>query len=120
MRASRQERLGEQIRQEIAIILQRDFKDPRLGFVTVTRVILSVDASHAKVFFSCLGNDADRQMSQHALDHAAPFVHSLLKKRMRLRITPALVFHYDASIAGAIDMAQHLDQLREPQAGPDA
>ncbi|MBI4343839.1 MAG: 30S ribosome-binding factor RbfA [Candidatus Omnitrophica bacterium] len=113
MLPTRQERLAQQLQQEIALIIQRELKDPHLGFVTIIRVALSSDVSHAKVYFSSLGTAQEREASQRALERAAPFVRNLLKKRLRLRITPALSFHYDMSIAGSIEIEQALDRLRQ-------
>ena len=106
-------RIAHQLQQEIAVIVQRELKDPRLGFVTITRVELSGDLRHAKVFFSCLGGQADVHRSQEALDHSAPFVRSLIKKRFRLRIIPEIAFRFDASIEGSLRITQTLDQLEQ-------
>jgi ribosome-binding factor A len=114
MQGSRTERLAHQFQQEIAMILQREFKDPRLGFVTITRVQLSKDLSLAKVFFSCLGDEKTRERSQEALDHAAGFIRGLIKKRFRLKIIPGIQFQYDASIAGSIALEETFEQLRKP------
>jgi ribosome-binding factor A len=108
-------RLAHQLQQEIALIIQRELKDPRLGFVTITNVELSNDASHAKVFFSCLGGAEERERSQETLDHSAPFIRGLIKKRFRLKVIPELVFRYDASIEQAIRLGETLDQLKRRQ-----
>lgn len=114
MRQTRTERVAHQMQQEIATIIHQELKDPRLGFVTMTRIELSNDLRYAKVFFSCLGNQGERARSQEALDHSAGFVRSLVKKRFRLKVIPELSFHYDESIAGSITMAERLDQLKQP------
>ena len=114
MSNTRLERLGQQFRQEIATIIHQELKDPRLGFVTITRLELSKDLRRAKVFYSCLGGEAERARSQDALEHSAGFMYGLLKKRFRLKTIPQLLFHYDASIAGSIAMSETLDQLRRP------
>lgn len=108
----RKGRLSHQLQQEIAIILQRELKDPRLGFVTITKVDLSNDLSHAKIGYSCLGSAEERARSQEALDRAVGFIRSLVKKRLRLKIIPELVFRYDDTIAQALDLAAKLDQLK--------
>ena len=108
----RKDRIGHQLQQEIAAIIQRELKDPRLGFVTITRVELSSDLSHAKVWYSCLGGEKERQDSQAALDHAAGFVRGLVKKRFRLKIIPDLVFRYDESIAQSLEISRKLDELK--------
>ena len=94
------------------MIIHRELKDPRLGFVTVTRVELSNDLAHAKVLFSCLGDATERARCQEALDRSAGFIYGLIKKRLRLKITPSMVFQYDESIAGAIALTQTFEQLK--------
>jgi len=108
----RKDRLNEQLQREIAIIIQRELKDPRLGFVTITKVELSGDLSYAKVAFSCLGTAEERARSKEALDHAIGFIRGLVKKRLRLKIIPELVFQYDETIAQSINLAAKLDQLK--------
>ena len=108
----RKDRLTQQLQQEIAIIIHRELKDPRLGFVTITKIELSSDLSHAKVGYSCLGGTEERARSQEALDRATGFVRGLVKKRLRLKIIPELVFRYDESIAHSLDMAAKLDALK--------
>jgi ribosome-binding factor A len=112
MHGNRVSRLEGQLQQEIALIIHREMKDPRLGFVTITRVELSKDATHAKVLFSCLGDEAERQRSQDALDHSAGFIHSLVKKRFRLKVIPEIRFCYDGSIESSIAIAETLDRLK--------
>ena len=112
MRPTRALRLAHQLQQEIAVIIQRELKDPRIGFVTVTRVELSSDLHYAKVFFSCLGDQAEVARSQEALEHSAMFIRGLIKKRFRLKIIPAITFRYDEAIAGAMEIGEALDQLK--------
>jgi len=111
----RKGRISQQLQQEIAIILQRELKDPRLGFVTITKVELSNDLSHAKIGYSCLGSAEEQARSQEGLDRAVGFIRGLVKKRLRLKIIPELVFRYDDSIAQALDLAAKLDQLKGNQ-----
>ena len=113
MLPTRTARLAQELRQEIAMIIHQELKDPRLGFVTITNVELSNDVSHAKVFFSCLGSEDDRQRSQEALDHSAKFVRGLIKKRFRLKIIPEIVFRYDETIERSIRLSETLEQLKQ-------
>lgn len=106
-------RLAHQLQREIALIIHRELKDPRLGFVTITTVELSKDLAYAKVSFSCLGDTQERVRCQEALDRSSGFVHGLMKKRLRLKMTPTLLFRYDESIAGSIALAETLEQLKE-------
>ena len=119
MYSTRSMRLAHQLQQEIALIIHRELKDPRLGFVTITRVELSRDLAHAKVSFSCLGDAEERERCQEALDHSTGFIYGLIKKRLRLKITPTLLFRYDESIAGSITLAQTLEQLKGREKGAD-
>ena len=112
MTTPRTTRLVHQLQQEIATIIHQELKDPRLGFVTITRVELSKDLRHAKVLFSCLGGPEERARSQEALDHSTRFVYGLLKKRLRLKIIPELVFRYDESIAGSITLSETFERLK--------
>jgi ribosome-binding factor A len=118
MHGERIDRLATQFQQEIATIIQQELKDPRLGFVTITRVELSRDLSHAKVHFSCLGGPQERERSQEALDHSTYFIHGLLKKRFRLKKIPEIIFRYDVSIEQSIAMTDTLDQLKQPPPTP--
>ena len=112
MQQGRMERLSQQLRQEIAMIIHQELKDPRLGFVTITRIELSKDARHAKVRFSCLGGEGERERSQQALDRAAYFIYGLIKKRFHLKVIPELTFHYDPSIEGSIQLSDTFDRLK--------
>lgn len=114
---ARVERLAQQFQREIAVIIHRELKHPGLGFVTITRMELSKDLRHAKVGFSCL-NPQERASSQEALDRSAPFIQSLLKKRFRLKVIPALVFRYDASIEDSIALSEKFERLQSPPSQP--
>lgn len=118
MNITRTQRLAQQLQHEIAMIIHQELKDPRLGFVTITRLELSKDLRHAKVFFSCLGHAEERTRSQQALDHGRRFIYGLIKKRFRLKIIPELQFCYDESIAGSIELSQKLDQLKQSFSAP--
>ena len=111
MSSIRQGRLNHQLQQEIAAIIQRELKDPALGFVTITKVDVTADLSYAKVGYSCLGGEKEQAGSQDALDRASGFIRSLLRKRFHLKMIPELSFRYDPSIAQSIEMSAKLDQL---------
>jgi len=113
MDTPRTTRLAHQFQQEIATIIQQELKDPRLGFVTITRVELSKDLRYAKVLFSCLGGEPERARSQEALDHSTRFIYGLIKKRFRVKVIPILTFRYDESIARSVELSNMLDQLKD-------
>ena len=91
-------RVGEQIKKELSMIFQVEFKDPRLGFVTVTGVEVTNDLSQAKVYLSVLGNDEQKEETLKALSRGAGFLRGELGKRIQLRHTPELIFKFDASV----------------------
>lgn len=95
---SRSRRVGEQIQRELAELVQRELKDPRLGMITISAVEVSRDMSVAKVFFTVFGEDHDEKQSLEGLERASGFLRRELGHRMRLRSVPELRFHYDHSI----------------------
>lgn len=92
----RGERLGEELREEIAQMVAGELKDPRIGLVTVTRVALSADLRSARVFVSVTGDHAERQRALAGLRQASGFVRRELAQRLRLRYAPELTFTHDA------------------------
>ena len=98
MSSMRAERVGEQMKKELMDIINNKVKDPRVGFITITDVVLTNDLSQAKVFLTVLGNDKEVENTFKALDKAKGFIKSELCSRMRLRIMPELMYEYDQSI----------------------
>ncbi len=98
---SRTQRIGDQMQRELAQLIQREIKDPRLGLVTLTAIDVSRDLSHAKVFFTVMGQDDDEQkiaLNQSILKEAAGYLRMLLGKSLKLRTIPQLHFLYDESV----------------------
>jgi ribosome-binding factor A len=98
MPSSRPERVGDQIRVEITGMLSRQVHDPGIGFLTVTRVEVSADLQHARVYYTTLGDDKARRESARALERASPFLRRQLAGRLRLRRAPELLFFFDESV----------------------
>lgn len=120
----RSRRVAEQIRQELASILMREMKDPRVIGVSFTAVDVTSDLEHAKVWFTTF--NPDHQAALKGLASAAGFLRSELAKRMSIRTVPKLNFHYDESVErGAylshlIDQAVEEDRLRPHDTTEDA
>lgn len=106
---SRALRVADQIQRELADLLQREIKDSRAKTITITAVEVTRDYSHAKVFYSVLGDSEDIFLAQNALDNAKGFLRSQLSSRMKLRITPELNFVYDESIERGIRVSKLID-----------
>jgi ribosome-binding factor A len=119
MQGKRLDRVNQLLKEEISYLLQRELKDPRLGFVTVTDVEVSKDLREAKVYVSVLGSDAQWAASLAALEHARGFVRNWLAPRLRMRAIPHLSFHADRSMAHAAHIQTVLEQLRRSEGGDE-
>ena len=108
---SRPDRVADQIRSELAMLLAREVHDPGIGFVTLTRVQVSPDLQLARVFYTALGDDKARKNRARALERAAPFLRRQIGSRLRLKRVPELKFVYDESIAGQDRIEQLLNEL---------
>ncbi|WP_018132516.1 30S ribosome-binding factor RbfA [Effusibacillus pohliae] len=91
-------RVGEQLKKEISDIIRNELKDPRVGFVTVTGVEVSGDLQIAKVYVSVLGSEQAKQDTLEALRKATGFIRSEVGRRIRLRLTPEILFELDTSL----------------------
>lgn len=112
----RTDRVGDLMRGEIADLLLRRVKDPRIGFVTVTGVKVSPDLRHAAVFVSLLDEGARAAETLDALDRAAGFIRAELGQRMRMKYTPELLFKRDDTPRRAGRIEAMLEELNQAQA----
>ena len=115
----RLQRVNQLIREEISHLIQRELKDPRLGFVTVTEVDVAKDLRTAKVYVSVLGSETQWQSSLQALESARGFIRSWLLPRLRLRSVPHLTFLPDRSMAHAAHIQTVLEGLKSEERPPD-
>jgi len=109
---ARTDRVGQEIQKEVAMIIQREVKDPRLGMVTVNAVEITRDLAYAKIFvtFFTLEGQSDEE-SISILNDAAGFIRSLLAKRIKARIMPELRFVFDKSLAEGVRMTNLVNQV---------
>lgn len=108
----RPERVAEQLRVDVAGILQREVKDPRLGLVTCTRVDVTNDLRHAKLYVSVLGDEDERAGSMEALRSATGYVRRLLSRRLGLRASPEIVFVFDPSVEYGIRLEGLIEETK--------
>ena len=113
MQGKRLDRVNQLIKEEISLVLQRELKDPRLGFITVTEVETANDLRVAKVFVSVLGDEARWAASLTALKSARGFVRHWLRSHLDLRVTPELDFRPDRSMAHAARIQELLKDLND-------
>lgn len=114
--SNRLDRINDQVKQELALLIREELRDPRLGMVSVIDTKVSRDLAHAEVYFTVLGAEAEAAAA--ALNSASGYLRNLLAKRLNLRSTPKLRFVYDASVeqgrklSALIDHALALDSTR--------
>ena len=122
---SRSRRVGELIQRELATMLTRDVKDPRLAFVSITAVDVTRDLSLAKVFYTVINADIDsdnhnknhgskkqsedKEKVREGLNKASGFLRYELGQRIKLRIVPRLEFKYDESVLHGAQLTQLID-----------
>jgi ribosome-binding factor A len=97
MQTLRREKVAELLIAEISDILRTRVKDPRLGFITITGVVMTSDLRIAKVYFSVLGDETQKANTVTALESARTFIQSEVGSRIRLRFLPELRFYPDKS-----------------------
>jgi ribosome-binding factor A len=113
VRGRRTDRLGHQIRVELAELIVRHVKDPRIGFVTLTRVELSADLYHARIYVSVLGSPEEQQNSVDGLTSAAGFLRHEIVHRLDLRRAPELTFILDRGAEAGERIEMLLQQIHD-------
>ena len=107
---SRTERVGDLIQRELAVLLQQEIKDPRIGMITITVVEVTKEFEHAWVYYTVLGDKAQRDKTTLGLDKASGFLQRELAKRLKLRTTPQLKFMFDKSINEGMRMTALINE----------
>ncbi|MFC5076695.1 Ribosome-binding factor A [Vibrio thalassae] len=109
---SRTQRVAQQLQKELALILQREVRDSRLGMVTISDVEVSRDLAYAKVFvtFLCVGEQTPESSLAALREHEA-HIRMMLGKRIRLRLTPEVRFHYDNTLVEGMRMSNLVSEV---------
>ena len=115
MEGKRSEKVADLIQKEVSRMLVKSIKDPRIGFVTITKVTVSEDCRFARIYFSVAGTVAERENSERGLDSAKGYVRKELGRRLRLRYTPEIVFQFDPSIEYAIHMEELIQSIHREE-----
>ena len=111
MASSRMRRVDEAMRAVLSETIATDLQDPRIGFVTVTRVKTSPDLRHARVYVSVLGNDEERAASLDGLASAHGFLQARVGGALRLKHTPTLAFEWDDSVDNGMRITELLKEI---------
>lgn len=112
----RTERIAEQIREELSQMLATEVSDPGVGLVTVTRVKVTADLSLARIYWTIIGDAAERKKTDKALKRTIPYLRHLLASRMTLRRVPELTFQFDESVAAQDRIERILQELHQEDA----
>lgn len=112
----RADRVAELIKAELGDIIQRELKDPRIGFVSITKVRVTGDLRYAKVYLSVLGSPEEKEATWRGLQSAKGFLRSKVAERVRLYHSPELQFELDDSIAYAAEIEKQLRRIRAESA----
>ncbi|MBT4161988.1 MAG: 30S ribosome-binding factor RbfA [Gammaproteobacteria bacterium] len=124
---SRGRKVADLIQRELAIMIQREVKDPRIGMVTINEATVSRDLAYADIYFTVLPAE-NTDGVEEVLNQAGGFLRSQLAKILKTRTTPRLRFHYDSTIETgarlnkAIDdaVAQDKNQESAPESAPES
>jgi ribosome-binding factor A len=112
---NRIKKIGCQIKQELAWIIDRKLKDPKKGFITVTRVRMSPDLRLANVYFSVLGATDDVHAALETLNRGKSFLRNQLRERVQIRFLPELRFYYDDSMEYSERIAYLIEKIHKDE-----
>jgi ribosome-binding factor A len=116
----RPDRVADQIREAISVLLAREVHDPGIGFLTITRVQVSPDLQLARVYYTTLGSEQQRRATAKALQRATPFLRHQVGQRLKLRRVPVLEFSFDKSVENQDRVERLLHEIHEADAKAEA
>lgn len=111
----RVDRVEEACKEELSEILQREIKDPRVGFVTITRVKLTADLRHARVYISIMGSDDEVRQSLEGLESARGYLRARLGEHLRLKYLPEIDFRHERIAQEALELERLLRQAAQDE-----
>lgn len=111
----RTDRINEQLREEVALLVRDEVRDPRVSLVTITAVQTSPELDHARVFFTVMGDDEERAESLKGLSSASSFLRRELGKRLHMRRIPELHFEIDRVLEEASRIERLLREALPPE-----
>jgi len=103
------ERLRNVILRKASQVILYELHDPRLGFVTLSKVDLSDDLRYATIYYSVIGEESERSKTSHALEAARGYVQKAIARALKTRVTPHIQFKYDEGIEGALRVSKIID-----------
>lgn len=110
MAGRRQQRLAEAVKQAASKVILFELQDPRVKFVTVTKVEVSGDLQYAKIYVSVLGDDADQKTVMDGINHARGYIQRQIASSLRLRHSPIVSFRLDDSVKKSIRISRLIEE----------
>ncbi len=107
------ERVSHAIRDVVSRVVLHELSDPRIGFVTVTRVSVAADLRSARVFYSVMGTDAQHRTTERGLRDAARHIQNIVANELEMKFTPRLSFQYDESVGGSLRISHLIEQAKQ-------
>ncbi|AYO30511.1 30S ribosome-binding factor RbfA [Biomaibacter acetigenes] len=116
MEFSRSERVAEEIKKAASQIINNEIKDPRVsGLISVTKVEMTKDLRHAKIFLSIYGEESEKQKVFEGLKNAEGFIRKELAHRVRMKFIPEISFKIDESIEYGIHIYKLLEEVQKQE-----
>ena len=115
--STRPERVAQFLKEELSQIIREELKDPRIGFVTITRVDITADLRYARVYVSIMGEEKEKKETFRGLESARGFMKRIIGDRIRMRYTPEIVFKIDDSIEYNIHLSKVIDGAKKTDTG---
>jgi ribosome-binding factor A len=116
MPTRRQIQVAEEIQQIISVLLQRELKDPGIGFVSITQVDVTQDLKYARVHVSIMGSEEEKRDTMAALERARGFIRREIASRMSIRQVPEIQFRLDRGLEYSDRINRLLNELKEAEA----
>ena len=116
--SQRSNQVAEELRKIISLILLEDLSDPRMGFITITRIELTDDLRFARVFYSVLGDDAQKESTRETLEENAGFIRRLAVERINMKYAMDIKFEVDKSIEHSFHIDELLKKIKKPNDQP--
>jgi ribosome-binding factor A len=108
----RLEKINDAIKELLSELIFTRIKDPRIGFITITSVKIAPDLMSARVYYSVMGSESERQTTLEGLESAGNFLRKTVGRELRLRHAPELRFYYDDSLDKAIAIENALKEIK--------
>lgn len=115
MATRRQIQVAEEIQQIVSVLLQRELKDPRIGFVTITSVDVTPDLKYARIYVSVMGTPEEQKATMDALASSRGFVRREIASRMTIRYMPEIQFKWDKGLEYSDRINRLLNELKEEE-----